>query len=384
MQNKGFQVVFYWLTGLFISHVLFSILWVWFPDLYGKYNFNMHKFSSSSAFFLLILLIIIFLLIYLHLHFFKKYKLPDIFISLRFVKILIFLAASISIVLFLIKTDQSRYNSGSLTGFYGLLYFTFIFLFMLISTVFFLNHSHISFFNFFALGFSYLLCIDEGFGPWLFLLSYCSTFLILKYNPNYRFIFVLTFSLSLMFLIFADLLFLLDFPKQILSLQNFFSYIFYRFSINTLSLLQFINGMSYFSEYFYTSYSYLELLVRAFEQRFDLIFSGTYDKIYPRNVSEAAAFDFNREYRGGSSSGIFFGSIIGGVLSFYTIIFVLSLFVFYFNKMNVRKPFFLACTSYFFFSNLFAAPSEILVVISPTFFYLNGFIFASFLRIKNV
>ncbi len=144
--------------------------------------------------------------------------------------------------------------------------------------------------------------------------------------------------------------------------QFFIQWVIARFSIQAEQMYTFLAGQSVIGN----SISYLELILRAISDRFDLVLGRPLTLEYPRSVSEATYYDMMGTYYSGSSPGALLGTALQGPFFFIVVPFVFTfLFLQYFYGITRKVNLVHICAYSFVFKSVHANFSEYLTIISP-------------------
>lgn len=114
-----------------------------------------------------------------------------------------------------------------------------------------------------------------------------------------------------------------------------------------------------------------------------IVSSGAYEKTYPRNVSEAIAYDYTGEYGSGSSPGILFGSIIGFPIAFFLHLLIFYSIYMFMTRVGFKINFLEIGLLLYFFKPLTANVSEYMILVSPTSLVLFLFVFSLMIKIRK-
>jgi hypothetical protein len=298
-------------------------------------------------------------------------------VSIKLVKFFVFLTASILVLKAGVVHGDARYTSGGLTGFAGIVYFASNALFLMSVIILFkarLNEVYSLNAYSFILLFSYSITID-GLAPALTLL--CST--VILFNLFHKNLLGLIFLLSLMIaLLYLGVQAKWTEAPDYLTPHYFVSWVLSRFSIQSEQFYYYISGDSYISSFG----DYVDLLVRAFNLRLDVIFQGAYTPIYPRSVSESIYYDMKGEYFSGSSPGIALGTahLMLGFFVFQYFVVLIVKNIFMGNRLSVRL--WMMVPVAFLLKPIYTDSSEFFALISPILVYALSIYFASIVRVK--
>lgn len=146
-----------------------------------------------------------------------------------------------------------------------------------------------------------------------------------------------------------------------------------RFAIQAEHMYTFVAGQSIIGE----AVSYLDLIVRAVDDRFKIVLGKFLQLTYPRSVAEALYFDARGFFGAGSSPGILLGTALQGPFFFVIVPAVYAfLFLQLFYGMNYKATFIQLCAFSYLLKGIHANFSEFLTIISPTLLTLAFYMVA--------
>lgn len=280
------------------------------------------------------------------------YTLPPlskIFVSRGLVKLIILMAIAVNLLTFVAVPAQARYTGG-LTGALGVLY---------------------------------------GFGRGLTL---CSMILFVRHkfasNPirSKPLLFGLVISFLIVAAVAAGILLAIGLKAKFALMPDYVTPDFLvrwaiaRFAIQAEHMYTFIAGQSIIGEVA----SYLDLIVRAVDDRFKIVLGKFLQLTYPRSVAEALYYDARGFFGAGSSPGILLGTALQGPFFFIIVPAVYAfLFLQVFYGINQKVTFIQLCAFSYLLKGIHANFSEFLTIISPTLLTLAFYLVACLFTLRK-
>lgn len=383
LTNSKKNILYFIVMSIFVEVVLATVLFIMGDKIREIYYIPNITTTSLVIF---IFLAILFSLLYTSIALnFKPVRLPAFYLRHNFLFFLVILNLLFSSIVSSQFNIDSRYVEGSLTSNSAVFYFLrngFIFA---LSVLLIINAKDVSYSVFFLHVLAIGLTVD-GLSVALNFFIFVLLFLRAKGVSIYR------RGYLVLFVVLGSVFFLFGITKKIgnegARTLNFYSETLpswgvHRFSVNAISLYQFIGGESYFSYQNDNQLGYYELILKSNINRLSIVSSGGYNKTYPRNVSEAIAYDFTGEYGSGSSPGVLFGSIIGFPIAFFLHLLIFYLIYMFMTRVGFKLNFLDLGLLTYFFKALTANVSEYLILISPTSLVLFLFVFILMIKIRK-
>lgn len=349
-------------------------------------GYNIPNISTTSLV-IFILLAFFILLLYLSIALmFKPVRFPHFYIKKNFVFYIVMLGLLLSIIVSDQFSNDARYVEGSLTSPTAVFYFLRNGFLFALSVLLITNAKDVSYSVFFLHVVAIIFTLDGlsvSLNLFVFIILFFRAKRISIYRLRYLIILAVVGSILFQFGMTKKIndpeSINIDFYSEILP-----SWVMHRFSVNAISLYQFINGESYFSYQKKGQLGYYELVQKANIDRLSIVLNGYYKKTYPRNVSEAIAYDYTGEYGSGSSPGVLFGSIIGFPIAVVLHLLVFYLIYLFMAQIEFKLNFLDIALLVYFFKQLTANISEYMILISPTLLVLFLFVFALMVKVRKV
>lgn len=385
------SIIYFIAMSIFIEVGLAIILYVVGDQISGTFYIPDINTISLLIFFLCAIVVSV---LYASLALtFKPIRFRHIYLSHNSLFVLVILILTFSSIVNYHFGNNSRYVEGSLTSPSAVFYFLRNGVIFAFSVLLIINAKSVNYSVFFLHLLAILLTVDglsAAFNLFIFTILFLRARGISIFQARFFF----------SFLVLAPTIFLfgvtMKIPNQGDGTTTYYtetlpvwfseilpSWVVHRFSVNAISLYQFIDGDSYFSHQNENQMGYYELVQKSNINRLSIVLSGTYEKTYPRNVSEAIAYDYTGEYGSGSSPGVLFGSIIGFPIAFVLHLFIFYLIYLFMNRVGFKLNFLDIGLLLYFFKPLTANVSEYMILVSPTSLVLILFVFSLMIKIRK-
>lgn len=311
------------------------------------------------------------------------YTLPPlskIFVSRGLVKLIILMAIAVNLLTFVAVPAQARYTGG-LTGALGVLY-GFGRGLTLCSMILFVRHKFAS--NpirskplLFGLVISFLITVD-GLSNVLTLMTFIILMMPALSMRNVRYLIVAAVAAGILLAIGLKAKFAL--MPDYVTPDFLVRWAIARFAIQAEHMYTFIAGQSIIGEVA----SYLDLIVRAVDDRFKIVLGKFLQLTYPRSVAEALYYDARGFFGAGSSPGILLGTALQGPFFFIIVPAVYAfLFLQVFYGINQKVTFIQLCAFSYLLKGIHANFSEFLTIISPTLLTLAFYLVACLFTLRK-
>ncbi len=299
--------------------------------------------------------------------------LPKIYVGKGVLYLTIYLSCFLNLLTYVLVSDRARYESGGLVSGGGGVYF-FAVAASLVSMILILKSKFedvgVGLKTIVVFCFFYALTVD-GLAKVLTLASFLYLY---WYKKGVKARYFLFFPFLFMGLMWYGIHEKFSEIPDYFSGNFFSSWVIARFSIPAEQAYTYLSGHSIVGEFV----SYWDLISRAMFDRFSLLTGDYRETLFPRTISEAFYYDVHHVYGGGSSPGLFLGTLVQGGWLFWIVPLLISfLMIQYFYKYKYRISFFQICAYSFLLKPVYSNVAEYFVVISFVLFIALCFFLAS-------
>lgn len=367
-------------TVFILFLILSDYFWLTLSRIIDSDDFFYFKFPISHS---SIIYSILFGILIIISSFFITFLIPSNIkfnVNLKKIHAIILCAIILNLIHFFVFDRSIRYEHGALTGGLGIIHYFSMSINLFISVILIRcsrgassvnSINKIIFYLFFV---AWFLVVDG-------LASSLTIFVVLILcNPYLSLSKLIYFALTAFFLMLIGFYGKWggDLPDY-LNFSYFVKWIVSRFSIQSESMMAYLNGYSLANNFF----DAVEFNLNSIFLRFKIIFGQDYYYNGPKTISEMIFYDMHHEFGSGSSPGFFFGMILHGFFYIIPLFFIIIQLCYFLKNLYIgnRVIFYVAFS--FFLKELLANPFELWTVISPSLVSYLLIFFGSTINVKE-